>query len=105
MASSIPVAVWTRWMLVQEDRDAPLIYLGRGAPQRWYSKSEPFGIRNAPTRFGPVSYMLFATDSGEMDGWVESQAHPNSTKSSQEVVFALRLPPRQTGMSLSDVRI
>lgn len=105
MASSIPVAMWTRWMLVQEDRDAPQIYLARGVPQRWYANSEPFGIKSAPTRFGVVSYMLSATNRDEIEGWVEFRAHPNSTKLHQQIVYAVRLLPPRAGMALIDVRL
>ena len=59
MVSSIPSAFWIRWMLVSEHPDLPSIYVGRGAPRRWYSQREPFGIRRAPTRFGLVSFEMY----------------------------------------------
>ena len=55
MVSGIASAYWVRWMLVTDDPDEDLVHIARGAPRRWYGQSaEPFGITNAPTRFGKV---------------------------------------------------
>ena len=47
----------TRWALIFEWKDENKIWLARGAPRRWYSKSEDgFSINNMPTRFGSFSF-------------------------------------------------
>jgi len=81
MVSSMPPAMWIRWMLVQEHRDLPYVHLARGAPKRWYTQPQPFGISDAPTRFGVASYSLVA-NGDEVHGSVTIGAHPNSKVSS-----------------------
>jgi hypothetical protein len=47
----------TRWALIFEWKDENKIWLARGAPRRWYNKSEDgFSINNMPTRFGSFSF-------------------------------------------------
>ena len=62
-------AIGTRWQLVFEVYDAPVIYLGRGAPRRWSVPSGGgYGISNAATRFGSVNFTVVSTsraDHGE----------------------------------------
>ena len=72
---SVPNAVvlftryWVRWMLVSEDIDAPVVHVARGAPRRWYfEQSEAFGITDAPTRFGKVTYSMNSEAAGHGDG-------------------------------------
>merc|ERR1711884_251998 len=91
MVSAIPVSMWTRWLLVQEDRDLPLVRIAGGAPARWYAGKQPFGISNAPTRFGLVSYSLKPTASGDIQGWVSLQQLPRSTKTNTDMLFHVRL--------------
>ena len=56
-------------MLVSEDRDSAVVHIARGAPRRWYSQTaEPFGIEDAPTRFGKVTYELQALSNGSVRG-------------------------------------
>ena len=63
-------------MLVQEDLDAPhIIRVGRGAPARWIAARTPFGISEAPTRQGRVSFSLHGTTQG-MAGHVSISANP-----------------------------
>ena len=45
-------------MLVSESADEDIVYLARGAPRRWYKQPQPFGISQAPTRFGQVTYTM-----------------------------------------------
>merc|ERR1711907_844368 len=78
MVSSTPPAMWIRWMLVQEHRDLPYVHLARGAPKRWYSQSEPFGLADAPTRFGVVSYLLVPSGD-DIHGIVSTAAHPGGS--------------------------
>merc|ERR1712072_468038 len=89
MVSSMPPTMWIRWMLVQEHRDLPYVHLARGAPQRWYAQPQPFGLAQAPTRFGLVSYSL-AVSAEEIHGSVTVGAHPNGIIR-RDVQYTVRL--------------
>jgi hypothetical protein len=53
----VPLAV--RWMLVFEERDREILHLNRAAPSYWLRRDgAETGIKNAPTRWGKVSYQL-----------------------------------------------
>ena len=59
MVSGIASSYWVRWMLVTDDPDEDVLHIARGAPRRWFGQStEPFGITNASTRFGKVTYSI-----------------------------------------------
>jgi hypothetical protein len=58
---TIPLLV--RWMLVLEDSDQDILYLGKGLPRAWVVSGERIGIENAPTRWGRVSFELRAETS------------------------------------------
>ncbi len=51
---SVPMLV--KWMLVLEHPFDDVLWLGRGVPDAWLD--EGFEVRNAPTRWGPVSYRV-----------------------------------------------
>ena len=59
MVSGIASAYWVRWMLVSEDADDDVVFVARGAPRRWFGEGgEAFGITDAPTRFGKLSFSM-----------------------------------------------
>merc|ERR1712137_504450 len=97
--------MWIRWILVQENRDQPVLHLARGAPKRWYTQPERFGLSDAPTRFGVVSYFLLA-DGEQVHGSVMVRPHPNS-KFGSNVRYTVRLisPKWASGATLSQVTI
>merc|ERR1712113_813944 len=105
MVSSLPPAMWIRWMLVQEDRDVAQVHLARGAPKRWYSQAERFGIAEAPTRMGLVSFSLSV--SGErVQGSVAMKPHPNSgVRLAVRCSVRLISPQWQNGSVLNRVQI
>jgi hypothetical protein len=70
MVSSVAPAYWIRWMLVSESADEDIAYLARGAPRRWYKQPQPFGISQAPTRFGKVTYTMQVQPDGSVRGFV-----------------------------------
>jgi hypothetical protein len=61
IVSNILVARMTRWQLVMEDRRADpqtTIWLGKGAPQRWFRSPGGFNVTSAPTSVGRISYQV-----------------------------------------------
>lgn len=87
VVSNILVARMTRWQLVMEDRRAstPTIWLGRGAPQRWFRPAsgdtrttlntkhsqqvvvlgKGFNVTSAPTTVGRVSFRVVVLDTAQ----------------------------------------
>ena len=55
---TIPLLV--RWMLVLEDSDEDVLYLGKGIPRTWLVSGQPIRIENSPTRWGRVTCELRA---------------------------------------------
>lgn len=47
-----------RWALVLEHPDEEILYLGRGIPRAWLATEQEVGIRQAPTRWGRVDYVM-----------------------------------------------
>lgn len=52
-----------RNMLVQEEGDE--LVIGRGIAKHWLVPGKTIDVRNAPTYFGPVSFIIEAADEGE----------------------------------------
>lgn len=91
MVSSIPVSMWVRWMLVQEDFDEDVVFIARGAPTSWF-QSEPFGIKHAPTRFGLVSFSIQPSASA-VSGSISLTPHPNAAM--KDALYTVRIPSGQ----------
>ena len=53
---TIPLLV--RWMLVYEDKDEDLLFLGRGVPRKWLGSGKTIAVEQAPTRWGRVNYRV-----------------------------------------------
>jgi hypothetical protein len=45
-----------KWLLVFEDPERDTLWLAKAAPREWFGEGKRFAVRNAPTRFGRVSY-------------------------------------------------
>ena len=58
--AQLTVPMLVKWMLVLEHPFDDVLWLARGVPDSWLE--EGFEVRNAPTRWGPVSYRV---DGGE----------------------------------------
>ena len=87
MVSGIASAYWTRWMLAADNPDAPMLYLGRGAPRRWFAQTaEAFGLEGAPTRFGRVSYTVRARADGSVCGSVRLVPPPGAVEAAPPLV-------------------
>ena len=55
---TVPLLV--RWMLVLEDSDEERLYLAKGVPVDWLMSGKEISIKQAPTRWGKVSFRLHA---------------------------------------------
>jgi hypothetical protein len=54
--SELTAPLMTRWMLVYEDRDADVLWLGRAVPRSWLERG--LAVEGALTRWGPVGFRL-----------------------------------------------
>jgi len=102
MVSSIPVSMWVRWMLVQEDFDDDVVFIARAAPIEWFQASEPFGITDAPTRFGLLSYSIQPSAS-TISGSISLKPHPNAVIM-KDAVYTVRIPSGQ-GRTFSNLDV
>lgn len=58
--AQLTIPLMVRWMLVCEDPDAEMLWLCRAVPRRWLAPGNTIRVRNAPTRWGPVSFEVRA---------------------------------------------
>jgi hypothetical protein len=56
--SEVSIPTFTKWMLVLEDPDEPVVWLAKATPRAWLEQGKTIAIADAPTRFGNVGYEL-----------------------------------------------
>jgi hypothetical protein len=61
--AQLTVPLLVRWMLVCEERDSDTLWLCKAVPRRWFAPGRHFSVRNAPTRWGPVSLRVTSSES------------------------------------------
>lgn len=99
IVSEVLVSRLTRWQVVFEDfyRD-PTVWLGRGAPSRWFlplddPSSGGFAVANAPISIGRVSYnVTLAGPSTFIYDVTVAPAPGKSPKSASSVPWAVHFP-------------
>ncbi len=85
------VPIFTKWMLVFEQPDHPVLWLDRAAPREWMEQGKRFRVSGAPTRFGPVSYEVVSdTEHGKATAKVQMPTDPGVL-----VRLRLRTPGRR----------
>ena len=101
--SSVASSYRVRWMFLSQNADQDVVYVARGSPRRWYAQPEAFGISDAPTRLGRVSYSIRPAQpkGGGLSGSVELQARAGTPKP----VIAVRLSSGQAGSSFACVQV
>ena len=52
------IPIFTKWMMVFEEPDQPILWLARATPRAWLAQGQKVSISNAPTRFGEIGYEL-----------------------------------------------
>ena len=56
--SEVSIPTFTKWMLVFENPDEPVVWLAKATPRVWLEQGKTIAVANAPTRFGNVGYEL-----------------------------------------------
>ena len=56
--SEVSIPTFTKWMLVFENPDDPVVWLAKATPRLWLEQGKTIAVTNAPTRFGNVGYEL-----------------------------------------------
>lgn len=77
----------TRTMFVQERGDE--LWLAAFVPAAWLADGQEICVRNAPTRFGPVSYRVHSRLAG---GYIQATIDPPTRQPPRVVVLRLRPP-------------
>jgi hypothetical protein len=86
----------TRTLLVQERGDA--LWLAPFIPSDWLSDGKELRVRNAPTRFGPVSYRI---QSRTAAGQIQVAIEPPTRQPPRELVVRLRHPDGRRPVALT----
>jgi len=58
ICSTLTTPRMTKYMLVFEERDKDVLWLNRASPRRWLEDGKKIAVRNAPTRWGKISYCI-----------------------------------------------
>jgi hypothetical protein len=86
--AQLVVPLMTRWMLAFEDPQSETLWLAKAAPRSWLENEKHISVRNAPTRWGRVSFTVTSKiDQGKVEGQLELPAFFAAT-----VKLRLRLP-------------
>ena len=56
--SEVGIPTFTKWMLVFENPDDPVVWLAKATPRVWLEQGKTIAVTDAPTRFGNVGYEL-----------------------------------------------
>jgi hypothetical protein len=56
--SEVSIPTFTKWMLVFEDPDEPVVWLAKATPRAWLEQGKTIAVADAPTRFGSMGYEL-----------------------------------------------
>ena len=54
--AQMTIPALTKWMLVFEDPDDPIVWLARAATRPWFEQDKAIKVKDAPTRWGVISY-------------------------------------------------
>jgi hypothetical protein len=61
--AQLVVPLLTRWLLVFEDPESEILWLGKGIPRAWLEPGKRTVVTNAPTRWGKISLSLVSSAS------------------------------------------
>jgi hypothetical protein len=75
--AQLQIPILTKWMLVFEDPNEPVLWLAKATPMQWLEDGKKIAISRAPTRFGMVAYELRSEiGKGKVLGTIELPAGP-----------------------------
>lgn len=78
--SQVTIPILTKWMLVFEDPNEPVLWLARATPRAWLEQGKKIAVTGAPTRFGKVDYELHSDiDQGKISATVRLPEGYNAT--------------------------
>eukprot|EP00730_Choanoeca_flexa_P019370 TRINITY_DN9455_c0_g2_i1.p1 TRINITY_DN9455_c0_g2~~TRINITY_DN9455_c0_g2_i1.p1 ORF type:complete len:947 (+),score=173.20 TRINITY_DN9455_c0_g2_i1:720-3560(+) len=95
VSASLP-ALFTKWQLVFVPHDDNLVHLAKAAPQRWLQ--DGFGVDNALTRYGNVTYNIKAAAPNEVQAEVAIRANGNTCP---DVVVRIPSSDALTGVTVN----
>jgi hypothetical protein len=94
--SQLTIPALTKWMLVFEDPNEPVLWLAKAAPRRWLDDGQKIAVEGAPTRFGTVGYVLTSEiGRGRISGSLDLPAGAEAT-----VKVRIRVPGNRTMKSV-----
>jgi len=77
--AQLTIPALTKWMLVFEDPDEPVIWLARAAPRIWLEDGKRIKVTGAPTRFGRIDYELRSElAQGKITGFIQRPEDANA---------------------------
>ncbi len=97
--AQLTIPALTKWMLVFEDPDEPIIWLARATPRAWLEEGQRIAVTGAPTRFGRIDFELKSELSqGKITGFIQ---RPEDAKEAV-IKIRMRLPG---GRKISNARV
>jgi len=92
LPAQLSIPILTKWMLVFEDPNLPVLRLGWAIPRIWLENNKRIVIQDAPTRWGKVSYEVTSRiDEGKIFAVIKIP-QPNFDA---EVILRLRTPHKR----------
>jgi hypothetical protein len=87
--AQVVVPLMTRWMLVFEDPVSETLWLAKDTPRRWLENGGVIAVTNAPTRWGPASFVL---RSHLQQGTIQAELELPTKRSPEVTKLRLRVP-------------
>jgi hypothetical protein len=56
--AQLTIPAMTKWMLVFEDPNEPVLWLAKGTPRAWLEDGRKIAVKGAPTKYGKIDYEL-----------------------------------------------
>jgi hypothetical protein len=97
--TQLTIPALTKWMLVFEEPDDPVIWLARAAPRAWLEDGKKIKVTGAPTRFGTIGFEI---RSELKRGKILGEVDLSTEGLGAQIVLRLRAPG---GQGMRTVRI
>jgi hypothetical protein len=90
--TQLTIPALTKWMLVFEEPDDPVVWVGRAVPRAWLKDGKEIKVTGAPTRFGAIEFEIRSEMS---EGRILGRLKMSSKGQGARVVLRLRVPGEQ----------